>query len=197
MSMSLKTSKYLYVDNLYVNKGKKNAISVDKSHLNLDNDLSKAKLISKKIRKHLPSTRQLLKLSALIQLPMIVLLPFLLFSHVKMFILGLAVLAIAYFWIDVAEVFAEAKVLTKKYLIGYSLIGVAYLVLSLFLGTKSLYNLIEFSFASSTAFCIFKGYNLIMRGLVGKNITLLAGSLISLASLGVTILLFNLSKIAF
>lgn len=127
MSMSLKTSKYLYVDNLYVNKGKKNAISAGKSHLNLDNDLSKDKLISKKIRKHLPSSKQLLKFSALILLPMIIMLLLSSLFNIKLFLFSLAVCPIIYFWIEIVEVFAEGKVLTKKFLIVYSLIGIVYL----------------------------------------------------------------------
>lgn len=190
--MSLKTSMYLYIT-----KGKDIAIPANKSRLNFAKDLSKDKLISKKIRKHLPSSRQLLKFSALILLPMIILLLLSSLFNIKLFLFSLAVCPIIYFWIEIAEVFAEAKVLTKKFLIVYSLIGIVYLLLGLGLGTKSLYNLVKFDSAAAVVFCVFKGYNILMRGLACKDISLKTGSVISIATLSLTILLFNLNKIAF
>lgn len=57
--------------------------------------------------------------------------------------------------------------------------------------------MVKFDSAAAAVFCAFKGYNIVMRGLAGKDISLKTGSLISIATLSLTILLFNLNKMAF
>lgn len=180
--MSLKTLTFIFVS-----KGKATSTPVSESQWDITKGFGKAKSIVKK----------LLEFSAVIMLPLLVIFAVFLFANIKMFFFILAVCAIGYFWIETVEVFAEAKVLTKRYLITYLIIGTIYLLFSLGLGARSLISLVEFGFASATAFCVFKGYNIVMRGLVGKDINLTIGSLINIMTLGLTILLFNLNKIVF
>lgn len=148
----------------------------------------------KKIKKRLPSFHQLLTLSAWGQLLIVLTLAASLIINLKFFLFMLSICVMVYYWIEVAEVFAEAKILTKTYLRIYAVAAVFYMILALALGLHQILYLIELAFASAPAFCLVKAYNVIWRGFMDKNINLTWGTIIPAASMSLSIILFQLNK---